>query len=125
MLLGRPERNRTYIRKEDFFMGARKRLDGLFQRQPFHSLDIVHQLAHWSADGSHVPELDDLDVAVDRVRHRTEKLVNRDPVSGLFHHLPPGSGNRLLAGIELAFWQDPGLVPSQSHDGDARSGTFP
>jgi hypothetical protein len=31
----------------------------------------------------------------------------------------------VLTWIELALWQDPRLVPSQSHDCDARSGAFP
>jgi hypothetical protein len=55
---------------------AREHVDGLFQRQPLHSLNVISQLAHRPADGAHMPELDDLDVAIDGVRHRTEKFVN-------------------------------------------------
>ena len=40
-LLGRLERDRTHIRQENLLMRAREDLDGLFQRHPFHRLDIV------------------------------------------------------------------------------------
>src|SRR5262245_59099566 len=44
-LLSRLERDRTHIREEHFLVCAREDLDGLFQRHPFHRLDIVHRLA--------------------------------------------------------------------------------
>jgi len=119
------ERDRTHIGEEDPFVRARERADGLLQRQPFHSLDVIHQLASLPADRSHMPELDDLDLAINRIRHGTEKLVNRNFVSGLFHDLSPGGGNRALARIELPLGQDPGLLPAQSHDGDARPAAYP
>jgi hypothetical protein len=50
-----------------------------------------------------MPELDDLDLAIDRIRHGAKKLVNRNLMSGFFHHLSLGSGKRSLAWIELAF----------------------
>src|SRR5262245_18786704 len=124
-LLGRLERDRTHIREEHFLVRAREDLDGLFQRHPFHGLDIVHQLAPRSADGSHMPKLHDLDSAIYRIQHRTKKSVDRNLVSGLFQHLSSAGGKRRLTWIELALWQDPRLVPSQSDDRDARSAAFP
>src|SRR5215470_12201104 len=75
-LLGRLERDRTHIREENLLMRAREDLDGLFQRHPFHRLDIVHQLAPRSADGAHMPKLYDLDSAIHRIQHRTKKSVD-------------------------------------------------
>src|SRR5215813_10161771 len=124
-LLGRLERDRTHIGEEHFLVRAREDLDGLFQRHPFHRLDIVHRLAPRSADGSHMPKLYDLDSAIYRIQHRTKKPVDRNLVSGLFQHLSSGGSKRGLTWIELALWQDPRLVPSQSDDRDARSGAFP
>src|SRR5262245_38539524 len=118
------ERDRTHIREEHLFVNAREDLDGLFQRQPFDGLDIVHRLAHGPADDSHMPELYDLDPAIYRVQHRPEKAVDGNLVSGFFQHLSSGGSERMLTWIELALWQDPGLVPSQSHDCDARSDAF-
>ena len=48
-LLGRLERDRTNIREEYFLVRAREDLDGLFQRHPFHRLDVVHL---WGLVGS-------------------------------------------------------------------------
>jgi len=72
-----------------------------------------------------VPELHDLDAAIDRIEHRTEKSVHRNLVSGFFQHLAPRGGERALTGIELALRQHPGLVTAQSHDRDARPAAFP
>jgi hypothetical protein len=72
-----------------------------------------------------MPELYDLDPAIYRIQHRTKKSVDGNLVSGFFQHLSSGRSKRALTWIELAFWQDPGLVPSQSHDCEARSGAFP
>src|SRR5215470_17371614 len=124
-LLSRLERDRTHIREEHFLVRAREDLDGLFQRHPFHRLDVVHRLAPRSADGSHMPKLYDLDSAIYRIQHRTKKSVDRNLVSGFFQHLSSGGSKRALTGIELALWQDPRFVPAQSHDGDARSAAFP
>src|SRR5215470_10591159 len=44
-LLSRLERDRTHICEEHFLVRTREDLDGLFQRHPFHGLDIVHRLA--------------------------------------------------------------------------------
>src|SRR5262249_27423725 len=85
-LLSRLERDRTHIREEYFLVRARKDLDGLFQRHPFHRLDIIHRLAPRSADGSHMPKLYDLDPAIYRIQHRTKKSVDRNLVSGFFQH---------------------------------------
>src|SRR5262245_40264702 len=73
-LLGCLECDRTHIREEYLFVSAREDLEGLFQRQPFHRLDIVHRLAHRSADGSHMPKLYDLDPAIYRIQ-----IVPRNP----------------------------------------------
>src|SRR5262249_16841150 len=124
-LLSRLERDRTHIREEHFLVRAREDLDGLFQRHPFHRLDVVHRLAPGSADGSHMPKLYDLDSALYRIQHRTKKSVDRNLVSGLLQHLSSGGSKRGLTWIELALWQHPRLVPSQSHDCDARSAAFP
>src|SRR5262249_43333845 len=124
-LLGRLERDRTHIRQEHFLVRAREDLDGLFQRHPFHRLDIVHRLAPRSADRSHMPKLYDLDSAIYRIQHRTKKSVDRNLVSGFFQDLASGGGKRVLTPIELALWQGPRLVPAQSHDCDARSAAFP
>src|SRR5215470_808219 len=124
-LLSRLERDRTNIREEHFLVRAREDLDGLFQRHPFHRLDVVHRLAPRSADGSHMPKLHDFDSAIHRIQHRTKKSVDRNLVSGFFQHLASGGGKGVLAWIELALWQDPRLVPAQSHDCDARSAAFP
>src|SRR5215472_3959244 len=124
-LPSRLERDRTHIREEQFLVRAREDLDGLFQRHPFHRLDIIHRLAPGSADGSHMPKLYDLDSAIHRIQHRTKKSVDRNLVSGLFQHLSSGGSKRRLTWIELALWQDPRLVPSQSDDRDARSAAFP
>src|SRR3954469_1367555 len=51
--------------------------------------------------------------------------MNRDVVSGLFHDFAFGCGNGTFARIEFALGQDPRLVPTQPHDGDARSAAFP
>src|SRR5262249_7755364 len=123
-LLSRLERARTHIREEDFLVGAREVLEGVFQRQPLDGLDIVHRRAQGPADDSHMPELYDFDPAIYRVQHRPEKAVDRNLVSGFFQHLSSGGSEHMLTWIELALWQDPGLVPSQSHDCDARSGAF-
>jgi hypothetical protein len=61
------------------------------------------------ADRSHAPELDDLDLAVYRIRHRTEKAVNRNIVSGLFHDFLLSGVDRVLASVELALRQDQDL----------------
>src|SRR5262249_9459901 len=103
-LLSRLERVRTPIREEHFPVGAREALDGLFQRHPFHRLDIVHRLAPGSADGSHMPKLYDLDSAIYRIQHRTKKSVDRNLVSGFFQHLSSGGSKRGLTWIELALW---------------------
>src|SRR5262249_55486567 len=124
-LLGCLECDRTHIREEYLFVSAREDLEGLFQRQPFHRLDIVYRLAHRSADGSHMPKLYDLDPAIYRIQHRAEKSVDRNLVSGFFQHLSSGGSKRVLTWIELALWQDPRLVPAQSHDCDARSAALP
>src|SRR5262249_953865 len=123
-LLGRLERDRTNIREEYFLVRAREDLDGLFQRHPFHGLDIVHQLAPRSADGAHMPKLYDLDSAIHRIQHRTNKSVDSHLLSRFFQHLSPRGTKRRRTGIELDLWQDPRLVPSQSHDCDARSAAF-
>ena len=73
---------------------------------------------------THMPELYDFDPAIYRVQHRPEKTVDGNLVSGFFQHLSSGGSERMLTWIELALWQDPGLVPSQSHDCDARSAAF-
>src|SRR5262249_42146932 len=106
-------------------MHARERFDGLLQGQPLHCLDLVSQLPHRTTDGSHMPELYDFDLAVDGIRHRAEKFMNRNLMSGFLHPLSFGGVEGALAWIELAFRQDPRLVPSQSHDGDARLAAFP
>jgi hypothetical protein len=72
-----------------------------------------------------MPKLHDLDSAIDRIQHRTKKSVDRNLVPGFFQHLASGGGKRVLAWIELTLWQDPRLVPSQSHDCDPRSAAFP
>src|SRR5258708_5290712 len=112
-LLSRLERDRTHIREENLLMRAREDLDGLFQRHPFHRLDIVHRLAPRSADGSHMPKLHDFDSAIHRIQHRTKKSVDRNLVSGFFQHLASGGGKRVLAWIELALWPDPRPSPPQ------------
>ena len=84
-------------------MGARERFDRFLQRQPLHGLDLVGQFAHWTTNCSHMPELHDFDLAIDRIRHRAKKLVNRNLVSGFFHHLSLSSGKCTLAWTELAF----------------------
>src|SRR5262249_41118712 len=124
-LPSRLERDRTNIREEHFLVRAREDLDGLFQRHPFHRLDVVHRLAPRSADGSHMPKLYDLDSAIYPIQHRTKQSLNRNLVSRLFQRLSSGGGKRRLTWIELALWQDPRLVPSQSDDRDARSAAFP
>ena len=68
-----------------------------------HRFDFIRQFAHGPADRSHAPELDDLDLAVYRVRHRTEKVVNRNLMSSLFHDLSPGGVERVLASVKLPF----------------------
>src|SRR5215831_10026340 len=73
------ERDWTHIREEHLFVSAREDLDGLFQWQPFDGLDIVHRLAHGPADDSHMPELYDLDPAIDRVQHRPRENRGRKP----------------------------------------------
>ena len=123
-LLGRLQRRRPDIREEHLFVRTRQRLDGLLQRQPLDRLDVVHQLADRLADCAHVPELHDLDLAVEPIGHRAEKLVHRHLVSGLFEDFALGGGQRTLARIELALRQYPSLIPAQSHDRDARPGTF-
>src|ERR1700730_2874320 len=108
-LLGRLDRDRAPVRA----------------RHLLHGLDIVHQLAPRCADGSHMPKLHDFDSAIDRIQHRTKKSVDRNLVSGFFQHLASGGGKRVLTWIELALWQDPRLVPWQSHDCDPRPAAFP
>src|SRR5262249_23570611 len=118
------EGNRPHIREEHLFVSAREDLDGLFQRQPFDGLDIVHRLAHWPADDSPMPQLYHFYPAILRIQHPPEKTVDGNLVSGFFQHLSSGGSERMLTWIEFALWQDPGLVPSQSHDCDARSAAF-
>src|SRR6266700_754434 len=101
-LLSCLERDRTHIREEHLFVSAREDLDGLFQRQPFDGLDIVRRLAHGSADGSHMPELYDLDPAIYRVQHRPEKTMDGNLVSGFFQHLSSGGSERMLTWIVSA-----------------------
>ena len=72
-----------------------------------------------------MPKLYDLHPAIHRIQHRTKETVDRNLVSGFFEHLSPGCSKRVLTWIELALWQDPGFVPSQSHDCDTRPGAFP
>src|SRR5262245_15717199 len=121
----RLERDRADIREEQLFVIAREHLDCLFQREPLHSLDVVHRLAHRTSAGLHVPELYDLDPAVYGIEHRAEKAVDGNFMSGFFQHLPFGANKRRLARIEFPLWQYPRLVPPQSHDCDARSRAFP
>src|SRR5262249_58876773 len=85
-LPSRLERDRAHIREEHFLVRAREDLDGLFQRHPFHRLDIVHRLAPASADGSHMPKLYDLDSAIYRIQHPTKKTLDPKPLSRLFPH---------------------------------------
>src|SRR5260370_40181462 len=63
-LLSRLERDRTHIREENLLMRAREDLDGLFQRHPFHRLDIVHRLAAPAAHGSPIPKLHNFHSAI-------------------------------------------------------------
>src|SRR5262245_49284188 len=72
-LLSRLERDRTHIREEHFLMRTREDLDGLFQRHPFHGLDIVHRLAPRSADGSHMPKLYHSHSPLHLIHNRTKK----------------------------------------------------
>jgi hypothetical protein len=90
-----------------------------------HFTVFVHWFAQRSAGDSHIPKLNDLDPAIYRIQHRTKKSVDGNFVSGFFQYLSSGRSKRALTWIELALWQDPGFVPSQSHDCEARSGTFP
>src|SRR5262249_61521648 len=73
-LLGRLERDRTHIREEYFLVRAREDRDGLFQRHPFHRLDVVHRLAPGSADGSHIPKTPELGFAIQRKPPTTQKI---------------------------------------------------
>src|SRR5258708_13219922 len=85
-LLSRLERDRTHIREENLLMRAREDLDGLFQRHPFHRLDIVHRLAARSAHGSPMPKPHDFDSAIHRIPHRTKKSLDRNLASTFFPH---------------------------------------
>src|SRR5258708_29139176 len=93
-LLSRLERDRTHIREENLLMRAREDLDGLFQRHPFHRLDIVRRLASGSPDGSHMPKLHEFDSAIYRIQHRTNTSQDRTRVSGPFQHLPYDGNTR-------------------------------
>src|SRR5262249_50760437 len=84
---------------------------GLFQRQPFDGLDIVHRLAHGPPDDSHIPELYDLDPAIDRVQNPPEKTVDGKPGAGFFQHPSPGRTQRVVPRIETAPWHGPRLCP--------------
>src|SRR5262249_2981992 len=84
----RLERDRADIREEQLFVIAREHLDCLFQREPLHSLDVVHRLAHRTSAGLHVPELYDLDPAVYGIEHRAEKDVDGEFMSGFFPPFP-------------------------------------
>src|SRR6516164_4161393 len=96
-----------------------------FNDSHFTDLDIRRRLTVRPADDSHMPKLHDLDSASSfRIRHRPEKLVDQNIVSGFFHNLSFGGGKRMFASIELTFRQDPRLVPSQSHDCEPWSGPF-
>jgi hypothetical protein len=56
------------------------------------------------ADDSHMPKLDNLDSASSfRTRHRPEKLMDRNIVSGFFHNLSFGGSKRMFAWMELTF----------------------
>src|SRR5262245_13307859 len=119
-----PERKRTHIREEQLFVIAREHFDRLPQRQPLHSLDVVHRLAHRTTAGSHVPKLYDLDPALYRIEHGAKKTVDRNLMSSFLQYFSFGASKRGLTWIELALWQHPRLVPSQSHDRDAGAGAF-
>src|SRR5262249_14568221 len=123
-LPGCPERKRPLIREEQLFLIAPESFGRLPQRQPLHSLDVVHRLAHRTTAGSHVPKLYDLDPAIYRIEHGAKKTVDRNLVSGFLQSFSFGASKRALTWIELSLWQHPRLVPSQSHDCDARPGAF-
>src|SRR5262245_19748920 len=120
----RLERDGTHIREEQLFVIAREHFDCLFQREPLHSLDVIHRLAHRTTAGSHMPKLYDLGPPIYRIEHGAKKTVDRNLVSGFLQHLSFGASKRALTWIELSLWQHPRLVPSQSHDCDARPGAF-
>src|SRR6516164_1573673 len=113
-------RDRADMGEKDLLVRTGQRLDGGPQRQPFHSLDVVVELAQPRAGRTHQPELHDLELAFGEIRHRSEEFVHRDVVPGLLQYLALGGVARMLARLELALGQHPGLLPAQPHDGEVR-----
>src|SRR5262245_66523168 len=73
----RLERDGTHIREEQLFVIAREHFDCLFQREPLHSLDVIHRLAHRTTAGSHMPKLYDLGPPIYRIENGTKKPLVR------------------------------------------------
>src|SRR6266436_1932147 len=93
-------------------------VDRVLQRKPVDRRHVASQIAGWSSDRVHAPELDDFRPPARLIGQRAEEFMDGHAMSRFLQHLAASRGDRILAGRELALRKPPRAQLTQLNDSE-------